>query len=165
MPSETSPAHIHLRQLAENVKAGISAAGGVPHEFGVFSTCGNVGLGAGPINYELLIRDVLAASVEIMVMGHVLDGLVLMASCDSIIPGLLMGAARVNVPSIMVVGGPMLAEAYKGQPLTLSDINRAAFGRTPWGRSLRKKSAKWRRTPARASVRAPSWALPTPCRF
>ncbi len=131
--SEVSPAHIHLRQLAENVKAGIWAAGGVPHEFGVFSTCGNVVLGAGPINYELLIRDVLAASVEIMTMGHVLDGLVLMASCDSIIPGLLMGAARVNVPSIMVVGGPMLAETYKGQPLTLSDVNRAAFGQYPMG--------------------------------
>ena len=131
--SETTPAHVHLRRLAESVKAGIWSAGGVPHEFGVFATCGNVGLGAGPINYELLIRDILAASIEIMTMGHVLDGLVLLASCDSIIPGLLMGAFRVDVPCIMVTGGPMLVDRWRGEPTTLAEVNRGAFGRYPMG--------------------------------
>ncbi|MEA3355999.1 MAG: dihydroxy-acid dehydratase [Candidatus Bipolaricaulota bacterium] len=132
--TEASPAHMHLRKLAESVKAGIWQAGGVPFEFGVFATCGNIPIGTENLKYELPIRDVLAASVEIMSKVHLFDGLVLLASCDNIIPGELMGAARVNIPSIMVTGGPMLAGRWKGDTLVSPDINEAVFGRYPMGK-------------------------------
>jgi dihydroxy-acid dehydratase len=132
--TEASPAHTHLRKLAESVKAGIWQAGGVPFEFGVFATCGNIPIGTENLKYELPIRDVLAASVEIMSKVHLFDGLVLLASCDNIIPGELMGAARVNIPSIMVTGGPMLAGRWKGDTLVSPDINEAVFGRYHMGK-------------------------------
>ncbi|UCC76534.1 MAG: dihydroxy-acid dehydratase, partial [Anaerolineales bacterium] len=106
--TEASPAHMHLRQLADAVKAGVWQAGGVPFEFGVFATCGNIAVGTENLKYELAIRDVLAGSVEIMAQVHLFQGLVLLASCDNIIPGVLMGAARLNLPSIMITGGPMM---------------------------------------------------------
>ena len=129
--SETTPAHIHLRELAACVKAGIWQAGGVPFEFGVFATCGNVSLGTDNLKYELAIRDALAASVETMAKVHLFDGLVLLASCDSIIPGQLMGAARVNVPSIMVTGGPMLAGRWREGRVMAPDVNEAVLGSLP----------------------------------
>jgi len=131
--SEASPAHAHLRALAEAVKAGIWQAGGVPIEFGVFATCGNIPIGTENMKYELAIRDVLAASIEIMSKVHLFDGLVLLASCDNIIPGQLMGAARVNLPSIMVTGGPMLAGKWSKGTVTSPDVNEAVFGAVPLG--------------------------------
>ncbi len=132
--TEASPAHMHLRQLAEAVKAGIWQAGGVPFEFGLFATCGNIPIGTENLKYELAIRDVLAASVEIMSMVHLFDGLVLLASCDNIIPGHLMGAVRVDLPSIMVTGGPMLAGQWKEGTVLAPDVNEAVFGALPLGR-------------------------------
>ena len=132
--TEASPAHMHLRQLAEAVKAGIWQAGGVPFEFGLFATCGNIAIGTENMKYELAIRDVLAASVEIMSMVHLFDGLVLLASCDNIIPGHLMGAVRVDLPSIMVTGGPMLAGQWKEGTVLAPDVNEAVFGALPLGR-------------------------------
>lgn len=129
--TEASPAHMHLRELAECVKAGIWQAGGVPFEFGVFATCGNIAIGTENLKYELAIRDALAASVEIMAKVHLFDGLVLLASCDNIIPGQLMGAARVNLPSIMVTGGPMLAGEWKKGTVLSPDVNEAVFGALP----------------------------------
>jgi dihydroxy-acid dehydratase len=126
--TEASPAHAHLRDLAEAVKAGVWQAGGVPFEFGVFATCGNIAIGTENIKYELAIRDVLAASVEIMSRVHLFDGLVLLASCDNIIPGQLMGAVRVNLPTIMVTGGPMLAGKWGKRTVTSPDVNEAVFG-------------------------------------
>ncbi len=132
--SEASPAHIHLRELAECAKAGIWQAGGIPFEFGVFSTCGNIAIGTESLKYELAIRDALAASIEITARVHHFDGLVLLASCDSIIPGQLMGAARVDVPSLMVTGGPMLAGELHGEAVLSPDVNEAVFGALPLGR-------------------------------
>ncbi len=129
--TEVSPAHMHLRRLAESVKAGIWEAGGVPFEFGLFATCGNIAIGTENLKYELAIRDVLAASIEVMAKVHLFDGLVLLASCDNIIPGHLMGAARVNLPSIMVTGGPMLAGEWRGGTLTSSDVNEGAYAELP----------------------------------
>ena len=129
--TEASPAHMHLRELAECVKAGIWQAGGVPFEFGVFATCGNIAIGTENMKYELAIRDVLAASIEIMSKVHLFDGLVLLASCDNIIPGQLMGAARVNLPSIMVTGGPMLAGEWREGTVLSPDVNEAVFGALP----------------------------------
>ncbi len=131
--TEASPAHRHLRNLAEQVKAGIWQAGGVPFEFGVFATCGNISIGTENMKYELAIRDALAASVEIMSRVHLFDGLVLLASCDNIIPGQLMGAARLNLPTIMVTGGPMLAGKWSKGTLTAPDVNEAVFGALPLG--------------------------------
>jgi dihydroxy-acid dehydratase len=132
--SEATPAHRHLRELAEHVKAGIWQAGGVPFEFGVFSTCGNIALGTDNLKYELALRDVLAASIETVAKVHLFDGLVLMASCDSIIPGQLMGAARVNLPTVMVTGGPMLAGKGKNGIVLSPDVNEAVYGAYPLGR-------------------------------
>jgi len=129
--TEASPAHTHLRGLAEAAKAGIWQAGGVPIEFGVFATCGNIPIGTENMKYELAIRDALAASVEIMSKVHLFDGLVLLASCDNIIPGQLMGAARVNLPAIMVTGGPMLAGKWNTKTVTSPDVNEAVFGALP----------------------------------
>ena len=131
--SEASPAHRHLRELAECVKAGIWQAGGVPFEFGVFATCGNIPIGTENLKYELAIRDALAASIEIMAKVHHFDGLILLASCDSIIPGQLMGAARANLPSIMVTGGPMLAGEWREGVVLPPDVNEAVFGALPLG--------------------------------
>jgi dihydroxy-acid dehydratase len=131
--SEASPAHIHLRGLAESVKAGIWQAGGVPFEFGVFATCGNIAIGTEALKYELALRDVLAASIETVAQVHHFDGLVLLASCDSIIPGQLMGAARVNLPALMVTGGPMLAGEWRGGTVLSPDVNEAVFGALPLG--------------------------------
>jgi len=131
--TEVSPAHIHLRELAECVKAGIWQAGGVPLEFGVFATCGNIAIGTENLKYELAIRDALAASIEAMSKVHLFDGLVLLASCDSIIPGQLMGAARVNLPSLMVTGGPMLVGQWREGKVLAPDVNEAVFGALPLG--------------------------------
>jgi len=126
--SEVSPAHVHLRQLAEAAKAGVWQAGGVPFEFGVFSTCGNVCIGTENLKYELAIRDVLAASVEIMSQVQLFDGLVLLASCDNIIPGVLLGAVRVDLPSIMITGGPMQPGVWRGKQVLSPDVNEAVMG-------------------------------------
>ncbi|MFC2029324.1 dihydroxy-acid dehydratase [Chloroflexota bacterium] len=131
--SEASPAHIHLRELAECVKAGIWQAGGIPFEFGVFATCGNIAIGTENLKYELAIRDALAASIEATAGVHQFDGLVLLASCDSIIPGQLMGAARADVPTLMVTGGPMLAGELRGEVVLAPDVNEAVFGALPVG--------------------------------
>jgi dihydroxy-acid dehydratase len=126
--TETSPAHVHLKHLADAVKAGVWQAGGVPFEFGVMATCGNISIGTENLKYELTIRDVLAGSVEIMAQVHLFDGLVLLASCDNIIPGVLMGALRVNLPSIMLTGGPMLPGKWKGKTVLPADVNEAVMG-------------------------------------
>jgi dihydroxy-acid dehydratase len=131
--SEATPAHRHLRELAEHVKAGIWQSGGVPFEFGVFSTCGNTAIGTDNLKYELALRDALAASIETVAKVHLFDGLVLMASCDSIIPGLLIGAARVNIPALIVTGGPMLAGKWRKGQILSPDVNEAVYGAYPLG--------------------------------
>ena len=121
--TELSPAHIHLRGLAEWVKAGIWQAGGVPFEFGTLATCGNIAIGTENLKYELVVRDVMAASIEIVTKVHLFDGLVLMSSCDSLIPGQLMAAARLDIPSILLTGGPMFPGKYQGRKITSADLN------------------------------------------
>lgn len=121
--TDLSPAHAHLHRLAEWVKAGIWQAGGVPFEFGTLATCGNISIGTENLKYELVIRDVMAASIEIVSKVHLFDGLVLLSSCDSLIPGQLMAAARLDIPSILVTGGPMFPGRYKGKEITSADLN------------------------------------------
>lgn len=132
--TEASPAYTHLRTLAEAVKSGVWAAGGVPFEFGTFATCGNIAVGSEDLAYELVIRDVLAGSVEIMTQVHHFAGLVLISSTDSVIPGHILGAARVNLPTVFVTGGPMLSGHWRGRSVTAMDVNEAVFGGYPSGR-------------------------------
>ncbi len=107
--SEGIPGHINLRQLAEEVKRGIYRAGGNAIEFGVVACCDGIGNSHDGGAYILPSREVIADSIEVKVKTHRLDGIVLMGSCDKIVPGMLMGAARVNIPAILVPGGPMFA--------------------------------------------------------
>lgn len=128
--NEAAPGHFHMRQIADAVKSGIWQAGGTPIEFGTISTCGSPCLGAESkaIRYELVIRDIIAASIEIVAMEHMFDGLVLLASCDSIIPGELMAAARLDIPSLLVTGGPMLPGRYQGKDIVMSQLDEAVIG-------------------------------------
>ena len=121
---ETNPGHYHLRQLAEWVKEGVRAAGGMPVEFNVPAPCDGIAQGPG-MHYVLPLRDVIAASVELMAGANRFDGLVMLGTCDKIIPALLMAAARLDLPAILVTGGPMAPAEYDGQTLVLSDVKEA----------------------------------------
>jgi dihydroxy-acid dehydratase len=100
------PGHSNLRSVAEYVSQGIFQAGGTPLEFGVIAACDGIANGHEGMHYLLPSREIIAASIEIMVQAHRLDGVVMLGSCDKIVPGMLMAAARLDVPAILVVGGP-----------------------------------------------------------
>jgi len=109
------PGHAHLNQVAEAVKAGVISAGGVPFEFNTIGICDGIAMGHSGMRYSLPSRELIADSVEVMVKAHKFDGMVLITTCDKITPGMLMAAARLNIPAIMVTGGPMLSGIYKGK--------------------------------------------------
>ena len=125
--SEGSPAHIAMRSLAEAVKQGVWETGGVPVEFGVPSTCGNIAVGTERMRYELAGRDAVAMGVEFVASVHQFDGMVLMACCDNIIPGVIMGGIRTGIPSVVLTGGPMLPGMHDGRPVMTPDINVFGF--------------------------------------
>ncbi len=102
------PGHIHLDKVGQAVKDGIRMAGGVPFEFHTIGICDGIAMGHGGMRYSLPSRELIEDSIEIMVEGHQLDGLVLIASCDKIVPGHLMAAGRLDLPTIAVTGGPMM---------------------------------------------------------
>lgn len=116
------PGHIHLRQLAEKVREGITAAGGVPFEFGVIGICDGIAMGHEGMRYSLPSRENIADSIELMAQAHRFDGLVCIGTCDKIVPGMLMAAARTNIPSIILTGGPMLSGFQDGKDLSLIEI-------------------------------------------
>ena len=103
------PGHYNLNQVAEYVKRGIYEAGGTACEFGVMACCDGIAQGHIGMSYILPSREIICDSVELMVQAHQLDAVVLLASCDKIVPGMIMAAARLNVPAILVNGGPMLS--------------------------------------------------------
>lgn len=107
--NEIIPGHIHLDEVAEAVKAGIRLAGGTPIEFSTIGVCDGIAMNHMGMRYSLASRELIADSVEIMAMAHPFDGLVLIPNCDKIIPGMLMAALRLNIPSILISGGPMMA--------------------------------------------------------
>jgi len=122
---EIVPGHIHLRQLAEAVKAGVRMAGGTPLEFNTIAACDALAEGHEGMRYILPTRDVIADSIELMVEAHRFDAMVLLGSCDKIVPGMLMAAARLDIPAIVVTGGPMLPGTYCGKRITALHVSEA----------------------------------------
>jgi dihydroxy-acid dehydratase len=120
--NEAIPGHIGLRRIADAVKAGIHAAGGTPFECNTIGVCDGLAMNHPGMKYSLASRELIADSVEVVTQAHAFDALVLIPNCDKIIPGMLMAAARVNIPSIVVSGGPMLAGQYDGQAVDLADV-------------------------------------------
>lgn len=122
--NEIIPGHFHLNDIAQAVKLGVSAAGGTPIEFPVIGICDGIAMNHSGMKYPLASRELIADSIEAMTIAHKFDGLVLIGNCDKIVPGMLMAAARLNIPSIYVGGGPMLAGRYNDKVL---DLVRGAF--------------------------------------
>ena len=120
--NEVIPGHLHLRSIADAVKAGIWAAGGVPFEFGGIGVCDGIAMNHEGMRFSLASRELIADEIEVMARAHAFDGLVLIPNCDKIIPGMLMGALRVNVPTIIASGGPMLAGERSGSKVDLHDV-------------------------------------------
>ncbi|MBM7557985.1 dihydroxy-acid dehydratase [Halanaerobacter jeridensis] len=120
--SELIPGHVHLDTIAEAAKAGVRMAGGTPLEFGSIGVCDGIAMGHNGMKYSLASRELIADSVETVANGHALDGLVLIPNCDKIVPGMLMAAARLDLPTVVVSGGPMLAGDYKGEDIDLKNV-------------------------------------------
>jgi len=120
--NETIPGHMHLNKVAEAVKAGIRIAGGTPFECSTIGVCDGIAMNHPGMKYSLASRELIADSVEIVAEAHAFDALVLIPNCDKIIPGMLMAAARLNVPTIVVSGGPMLAGNMGGKVVDLNSV-------------------------------------------
>lgn len=116
------PGHIHLREISEAAASGVRMAGGTPVEFGVIGICDGIAMGHIGMKYSLPSRELIADSIETMAKAHQFDGLILVASCDKIVPGMLMAAARLDIPCIMLSGGPMLAGTFREQEVSLSKM-------------------------------------------
>jgi len=111
------PGHLHLRELSEAVTAGIRAAGGTPFEFNTIGICDGIAMGTQGMCFSLPSREVISNSLELMLEAHRFDAVVAIASCDKIVPGMLMALARVNIPAIMLTGGPMMPGEWRGKRL------------------------------------------------
>lgn len=120
--NEIVPGHIHLNEIAEAVKAGVRSAGGTPMEFSTIGVCDGLAMGHPGMKYSLCSRELIADSVEIMATAHPFDALVLVPNCDKIVPGMLMAALRLNIPAILISGGPMLAGSFQGKALDLISV-------------------------------------------
>lgn len=120
--NEIIPGHIHLNKLVEAVKAGVYAAGGTPVVFNTIGVCDGIAMNHEGMKYSLPSRELIADSIEVMATGHPFDGLVLLASCDKIIPGMLIGAIRLNIPAIFVSGGAMLPGKVFGKDAGLDKV-------------------------------------------
>lgn len=120
--NEIIPGHIHLDQVVKAVKEGVRLAGGTPIEFPAIGVCDGIAMGHIGMHYSLATRELIADSIEAMVMAHGFDALVMVPNCDKIVPGMLMAAGRLNLPTIFVSGGPMLAGKVRGNNVSLSNV-------------------------------------------
>jgi dihydroxy-acid dehydratase len=120
--NELIPGHTDLDKIADAAKAGIRMAGGTPLEFGAIGVCDGIAMGHEGMHYSLASREIIADSVETMARAHALDALVLIPNCDKIVPGMLMAAARLNIPTVVVSGGAMLAGRHKGKDIDLNTV-------------------------------------------
>jgi dihydroxy-acid dehydratase len=120
--NEIIPGHIHLDKILEAVKTGVRMAGGTPIAFGTIGVCDGIAMNHTGMKYSLASREIIADSVEIMAQAHPFDGLVMIPNCDKVTPGMLMAMLRVNIPSIMVSGGPMLTGRFQGKDVHLVSV-------------------------------------------
>lgn len=121
--NEVVPGHCHLEKIARAVKDGVLCAGGTPIEFNVIGVCDGIAMGHVGMKYSLASREVIADSVECMAMGHAFDGLVFIPNCDKIVPGMLMAAVRLNLPSVFIAGGAMLSnKSVSGEYMDLNSV-------------------------------------------
>ena len=120
--NEVIPGHIHLRQVVDAVKAGIRMAGGTPMEFGGIGVCDGIAMNHLGMRYSLASRELIADSVEVMAQAHPFDGLVLVPNCDKITPGMVMAMLRMNIPAIVISGGPMLTGNWHGKKVNLITV-------------------------------------------
>lgn len=120
--NEIVPGHMNLDKIVEAVKIGVAMAGGTPIVFPAIAVCDGIAMGHTGMKYSLITRDLIADSTEAMVLAHGFDGLVMVPNCDKNVPGLLMAAARVNIPTVFVSGGPMLAGRVDGKKTSLSSM-------------------------------------------
>ncbi len=118
--NELIPGHMHLESIAKAVKAGIRIGGGTPQEFSTIGVCDGVAMNHIGMKYSLATREIIADSIEAVSMAHPFDGLVLISSCDKIVPGMMMAALRLNIPAILISGGPMLSGEFKGERIDYS---------------------------------------------
>ncbi len=120
--NEVIPGHLGLRNVADAVKAGIRMAGGTPLEFSTIGICDGIAMNHAGMRYSLASREVIADSVELVVQAHAFDAMVLIPNCDKVVPGMLMAAARLDIPAIVVSGGPMLAGRHGGKDIDLDTV-------------------------------------------
>jgi dihydroxy-acid dehydratase len=128
--NEIIPGHIHLDIIAAAVKAGVRMAGGTPIEFSTIGVCDGIAMNHEGMKYSLASRELIADSIEVMAIAHPFDGLVLIPNCDKVIPGMLMAALRLNIPAIVVSGGPMLAGRMGGRKVDLITVFEGVGGVT-----------------------------------
>ena len=133
--SEIIPGHMELDRIAEAVKLGIAEAGGMPVIVPAIAVCDGIAMGHVGMKYSLVTRDLIADSTECLALAHAFDGMVMIPNCDKNVPGLLMAAARVNIPTVFVSGGPMMAGRVDGKKRSLSSMFEAVG-------SITKKSSK-----------------------
>ena len=124
--NEIVPGHIHLREIAEAAKLGVAAAGGTPLEFPAIAVCDGIAMGHTGMKYSLASRELIADSIESVALASGFDALVLIPNCDKVVPGMLMAAARLNIPSIVVSGGPMLPGRFHERDVSVSQCFEAA---------------------------------------
>lgn len=120
--NEIIPGHIHLNQIAQAAKSGVRLRGGTPIEFPVIGVCDGIAMGHVGMKYSLASRELIADSIEVMAEAHQLDALLMVTNCDKIVPGMLMAAARINIPTVIISGGPMLAGRINNKALSLSNV-------------------------------------------
>ena len=124
--NEIIPGHMHLKSITEAAKLGVAAAGGTPVEFPAIGVCDGIAMGHTGMKYSLASRELIADSIEAVTMASGFDALILIPNCDKVVPGMLMAAARLNIPSIIVSGGPMLAGRFHGKDISVSQAFEAA---------------------------------------
>lgn len=124
--NEVIPGHMHLKSITEAAKLGVAAAGGTPMEFPAIGVCDGIAMGHTGMKYSLASRELIADSIEAVAMASGFDGMILIPNCDKIVPGMLMAAARLNIPCVVVSGGPMMAGRYHGKDISVSQSFEAA---------------------------------------
>ena len=160
--NEVIPGHLHLQQIADAVKAGVRMAGGTPLQVNTIGVCDGIAMNHEGMHYSLTSREVIADSVECAVQGHQFDAMVLIPSCDKIVPGMLIAAARLDIPTVLVSGGPMLAG--RGRDGSQTDLKSLfdAVGQVTAG-TMTEEECHWLEgRPAPPAAAAPACSPPTP---